>query len=162
MLIRPARPEEYDELGELTVAAYVGGGHVAADNAYVTQLRDAAGRARDALLLVAEDAGELVGTVTFCPAGSRWREVATETEGEFRTLAVAPGAQGRGVGEALVRACVERSAALGCTAVVLCTLPDQTPAHRLYERLGFRRLPERDWSPAPGVDLLAYRLPHLP
>ena len=32
-------------------------------------------------------------------------------------------------------------------------------AHRLYERLGFVRTPERDWSPSPDVDLLAYRLP---
>ena len=31
-------------------------------------------------------------------------------------------------------------------------------AHRLYERTGFRRLPERDWSPRPGVQLLAYSL----
>jgi hypothetical protein len=29
-------------------------------------------------------------------------------------------------------------------------------AHRLYERLGFTRLPERDWSPMPGTDLLVY------
>jgi hypothetical protein len=29
-------------------------------------------------------------------------------------------------------------------------------AHRLYERLGFTRLPERDWSPLLGVDLLVY------
>jgi hypothetical protein len=33
-----------------------------------------------------------------------------------------------------------------------------TAAHRIYERLGFTRIPERDWSPVPGVDLLAYRL----
>jgi hypothetical protein len=31
-------------------------------------------------------------------------------------------------------------------------------AHRLYERLGFTRLPERDWSPLPGVHLMAYGL----
>jgi ribosomal protein S18 acetylase RimI-like enzyme len=32
-------------------------------------------------------------------------------------------------------------------------------AHRLYERLGFTRVPERDWSPVPGVQLVAYALP---
>jgi ribosomal protein S18 acetylase RimI-like enzyme len=31
-----------------------------------------------------------------------------------------------------------------------------TAAQRLYERLGFTRLPERDWSPAPGVGLIVY------
>jgi hypothetical protein len=29
-------------------------------------------------------------------------------------------------------------------------------AHRLYGRLGFVRLPERDFRPLPGVDLLAF------
>jgi hypothetical protein len=32
-------------------------------------------------------------------------------------------------------------------------------AHRLYERLGFTRLPERDWAPLPGVNLMAYWMP---
>ena len=31
-----------------------------------------------------------------------------------------------------------------------------TAAQRLYERLGFTRLPERDWSPVPGIDLIVY------
>jgi hypothetical protein len=31
-----------------------------------------------------------------------------------------------------------------------------TTAHRLYERFGFTRLPERDWRPEPGVELLVY------
>ena len=31
-------------------------------------------------------------------------------------------------------------------------------AHRLYERLGFRRVPELDWTPVPHVQLIAYRL----
>mgnify|MGYP004634202519 FL=1 len=31
-----------------------------------------------------------------------------------------------------------------------------TAAQRLYQRLGFTRLPERDWQPAPGIDLLVY------
>ena len=35
---------------------------------------------------------------------------------------------------------------------------DQRPAHQLYQRLGFQRTPHLDWSPAPGVDLLAFRM----
>ena len=42
--------------------------------------------------------------------------------------------------------------------MVLSTDPRMTAAHRLYERLGFRRLPERDWTPVPGIDLLVYAL----
>jgi hypothetical protein len=31
-----------------------------------------------------------------------------------------------------------------------------TAAQRLYQRLGFTRLPDRDWSPVPGIELLVY------
>ena len=47
-------------------------------------------------------------------------------------------------------------------AVVLCSMKEMTDAHRLYERAGFVRDAERDWSPLPGVDLLAYWLPFTP
>jgi hypothetical protein len=33
-----------------------------------------------------------------------------------------------------------------------------TAAHRLYERLGFMRAPERDWKPVPEVRLISYEL----
>jgi ribosomal protein S18 acetylase RimI-like enzyme len=65
-------------------------------------------------------------------------------------------ARGRGVGELLVTACLDRARAAGKRRVVISTDPRMTSAHRLYERLGFTRLPERDWSPMPGVHLLVY------
>ena len=65
-------------------------------------------------------------------------------------LAVAPAARGRGVGEALATWCVDRARADGCHAVVLSTLPVMHAAHRLYQRLGFVRTPERDWYPGAG------------
>ncbi|MCZ2859682.1 GNAT family N-acetyltransferase [Blastococcus sp. VKM Ac-2987] len=71
-------------------------------------------------------------------------------------LVVDPAAQGRGVGAALVSACLERARRAGKRRVVISTGTRMTAAHRLYERLGFTRLPERDWSPVPGIDLLVY------
>ena len=35
-------------------------------------------------------------------------------------------------------------------------------AVRLYERLGFARMPELDFSPAPGIELIAYSLELTP
>jgi hypothetical protein len=43
--------------------------------------------------------------------------------------------------------------------MVISTADTMHTAHRLYERLGFRRDPRRDWQPAPGVRLLAYARP---
>jgi ribosomal protein S18 acetylase RimI-like enzyme len=95
--------------------------------------------------------------VTLCPTDSPWREIGADDEAEFRMLAVAPGAQRRGVGSALMDLVVRRAHEDGATAIVLSSLAEMTAAHRIYRRQGFERTPERDWSPAPGVTLIAFR-----
>lgn len=154
--VRPGHISELADIGELTVEAYAE--FMVADDGYAHHLRDAVTRAREAELYVALAGDSLAGTVTFCPQGSPWCELAQPGEGEFRMLAVRPSARGGGVAQALVSACLERSRELGYHAVVLSTLPEMTAAHRLYQRMGFRRLPERDWSPADDVDLIAFLL----
>jgi ribosomal protein S18 acetylase RimI-like enzyme len=156
--VRPAHDAEHARVGELTYEAYAAGGFVDADSGYADVLRNAAARAGSAELYVAEVDGALVGTVTFCPQGSAFCELAVDGEGEFRMLAVLPQARRQGVARALVGACVERARELGYSALVLSSMPSQTEAHRLYEKLGFRRTPDLDWSPVEGVDLVAYRL----
>ena len=81
-----------------------------------------------------------------------------DDEGEFRMLAVSPAARGRGVGRVLVERCLERSRELGYAGVRMSSMDRMTSAHRVYERLGFTRAPEDDWSPVPGVNLVAYAL----
>jgi len=158
VLVRPAHTVELGVVGDLTLEAYVADGFVDPDEGYAEHLRDTAAREREAELYVALCGDEVAGTVTYCPEGSPWCEIAQPGEGEFRMLAVSPRHRRQGVARALVGTCIERSHELGCGAVVLSSLPVQQAAHRLYEALGFRRLPERDWSPYPGVDLLAFRL----
>ena len=50
----------------------------------------------------------------------------------------------------------------GCTALVLSSAAWMTAAHRLYQRLGFRHTPERDWQPRADVHLTTYRLDLAP
>jgi predicted N-acetyltransferase YhbS len=159
MHLRRARPEEYDEIGAVTVAAYEPV-LVGAEGTYVERLRNAEARDLEAELWVAvgPDDRELLGTVTLCRDGSPWREIAVADEGEFRMLAVAPQAQGQGVGQALARHCIDRFRESGAVGVVLSSTPGMADAHRLYARLGFVRQPERDWEPVPGVRLWAFRL----
>ena len=161
LIVRPAHPHELGRAGDLTVEAYDADGYLVDDDPYLDTLRDAARRATEAEVDVAvlpEAPDHPVGTVTYCVPPSPWTELAREDEGEIRMLGVAPSARRRGVGEALVSACIERSRELGHTAVVLSSLPVQVAAHRVYARLGFRRTPDLDWSPVPDVDLLAFRL----
>lgn len=156
LLVRRAGPRDHDAAGALTVAAYQPF-LTGPEDTYAAKLADAASRDAEAELWVAEADGVLLGCVTICPPGSPWREIARDDEGEFRMLAVSPDAQGRGVGRALVEQVLDRFRADGASAVAMSSLRMMTSAHRLYARLGFTRLPERDWAPMPGVDLIAFR-----
>ncbi|WP_328614234.1 GNAT family N-acetyltransferase [Amycolatopsis sp. NBC_00355] len=157
--IRPPRPEEYFAAGEVTVQAYDVDGHLADDVGYDAELRDIARRVELAEVLFAVDeAGDVLGCVTIVQPGSAYAEISRPGELEFRMLAVAPSARGRGVGEALTRAVLDRARALGLRRVVLSSLDGMRAAHRLYERLGFTRLPERDWRPFPHITLIAYQI----
>jgi ribosomal protein S18 acetylase RimI-like enzyme len=159
-VIRPAAPADFDAVGRLTVEAYRADGQLADEaDGYGEVLADVAGRAAEGEVLVAVDpSGTVVGAVTFTLPGTRYAQLAGPGEAEFRMLAVDPGRQGNGVGELLVWACVERAGQTGASAVIICSRDFATAAQRLYARLGFVRVPERDWSPMPGVNLLALRL----
>lgn len=159
--VRPAVEGEYEAIGELTVDAYELSGQLSAEsNGYRDELVNVAGHAREGEVLVAvQPDGEVLGSVLFVLPGSAYAEVAAPGDAEFRMLAVAPRAQGRGVGEALVRACVDRARAVGARALVISARDFMETPLRLYRRLGFVRIPERDWSPVPGVvSLVALRL----
>ncbi|WP_432054172.1 GNAT family N-acetyltransferase [Streptomyces sp. bgisy022] len=167
--IRHALPAEYPTLGAITARAYLDDGLLdfGESDAYLGELRDVAKRAAAAEVLVAvqgdpSPGGRVLGGVTFVPRGGPMANLAGSGEAEIRMLAVDRAARGRGTGEALVRACVDRARALeGCVRVVLSTQRSMHAAHRIYERLGFVRAPHRDWNPLPHVDdiqLLSYEL----
>jgi ribosomal protein S18 acetylase RimI-like enzyme len=160
VIIREARPGELDEVGEIRVTAYHAGGHMSRESGYAPVLR-ALGSANDGTVLVAVDEADgdrILGTVML----QFWPHAGQVTEGpgeaEIRALAVAPEGQGRGTGSALLRAVIERSAQHGVRHLFLLTQPDMLAAQHMYLRAGFRRLPERDWSPSPGLMLMAYGL----
>ncbi|MFC7340900.1 GNAT family N-acetyltransferase [Saccharopolyspora griseoalba] len=156
--IRLARPEEHPIIGEISVSAYEEADNIPADGSYYSVLRNAADRAAEAELLVALDGDKPVGTVTLVRPGGRYSEIARDDELEFRMLAVAPQAAGRGVGRALVDAVFERARAERFARVVLCVQERAVVPRGLYERMGFQRLPERDWSPTEDIHLLGYYL----
>lgn len=163
-VVRVAEPAEYADAGRVTAEAYHADdllrrtdGLIDVD--YEAQLADASRRAWEAELLVAVDDGQVLGTVTWCPATSRWRELATRPyQAEFRMLSVAAAGRRRGVGRALVKACLDQAQAEGMREVLLSSLPKMTAAHALYGEFGFVRAPELDHSPKPGVQLWAFRL----
>lgn len=157
MRLRRALPGDLEAVSEVTVEAYADY-TTGAEDGYITHLRDAARRDREAELWVAtpDDSETILGSVTLCPPGSPWREIARDGEGEFRMLSVARAARGQGVGAAMVELVLERFRADGAGSVVMSSLAQMAGAHRIYERAGFTRLPERDWSPVDGVHLITF------
>lgn len=162
--LRLATPEEYEAAGKVTAAGYSADGFLTREDGtedhYEPQLLDAAKRAAEAELVVAvEESGAVLGTVTWCPVGSPWRELAQRPDqGEFRMLSVAPDARGQGIGRGLVEWCIERARSQSMIEIVLCSLPVMKAAHALYESYGFTLAPELDWEPISGVSLLGLRL----
>ena len=65
------------------------------------------------------------------------RQVPDDEVAVIHILAVSPGRQGSGIGSEMVREAIELAKAEGMKAIRLDALATNTPAHKLYERLGF-------------------------
>ena len=62
----------------------------------------------------------------------------------IHTLAVSPDAYGRGIARQMVEFCLQTAKERGFPAVRLDVVPDNHPARRLYEKMGFTFAGERD------------------
>ncbi len=133
---------------------YVGEGHSEPARAQEFYRREVLEREGTFLVAVMDD--RVLGAVLLLNADSSLRQVAQADEREFRVLAVLPETRGSGVGRALVEACIER--VRGAHGLVLWTRPVMVAAQRLYERVGFVRVPERDTEDPRGFARLVYRI----
>ncbi len=160
MRVEPIVPEQYAALAELTVAAYTALPGRPPSPEYGAVLRDVAARDRAATVLVALDEdGTVLGGVTYVSEPDNdYAEFAGDDQAGFRMLAVRPDAQSRGVGAALLRACIDLARRDGKRKLTLYTTRSMTSAHRLYERFGFRRAPEFDMMVEERLQLLSYVL----
>jgi len=160
LTVRLVRPEEADEAGRLVVAAFeaMPGTHMS--GGYAAELADVAGRSSVSEVFVAVDDGAIVGCTTLVTDWmSPMAEQMLEAECQIRMMAVDPSRQGRGIGQLLLGAAMSRARGPdGFPAMFLHSTPQMHAAHRLYQRNGFVRVPERDWAPVPDLLLLAFRL----
>lgn len=161
LIVRPITPADYDAVARVTADAYLGAGYFAsAENPYVQKIMRVGERAAVAAIIVAERDGVVIGSATLAVNGDAWADIALPDELEFRLLVVDPAVQRSGAGAAMVNAILERArATAGISAVSLTTGDDWHGAHALYRKLGFTRVPERDWPiPENGKMLRVYRM----
>ena len=83
-------------------------------------------------VIVARDAGEIVGTLTLV-----LYQVPTGLRARIEDVVVDSRARGRGVGEALTREALRVAAARNARSVDLTSNPSRVAANQLYQRIGF-------------------------
>jgi ribosomal protein S18 acetylase RimI-like enzyme len=155
VIVRDASPDELALIGDLRVAAYRADELLSETSQYTPALR-ALGADGNGEVLAAVDSGQVVGTVMLQFWPHAGNVVRGPGEAEIRALAVSPAARGKGVGAALLTAVTDLAIRRGVRHLVLFTQQEMSVAQRMYTKAGFGRLPERDWAPAPGVELLAF------
>jgi GNAT superfamily N-acetyltransferase len=165
--VRDARPADRAAIEAVTLAAYEQYAATLGQrlwDVYRQNIVATLAEPRAAAQIVAEGGGALVGGVLLYPAGAVMGEPGSDKTlalawPEVRLLAVAPASRGAGVGRLLMQECIRRARGAGASALTLHTTDMMSTAMRLYERMGFERVPDLDFAPAPTVVAKGYRLP---
>jgi GNAT superfamily N-acetyltransferase len=102
----------------------------------------------------------LVGSVLLHPASvdAYGRPARRAGYPEVRLLAVAPGARGLGIGKALMLECERPARLAGAAKIGLHTTDLMQTAMKMYERMGYVRVPDTDFTAAPGMLVKGYCL----
>jgi len=162
IVIREAVPQELDEVALLLKEAYI---QYELDfpegrwGSYLENIMDVRSRVDDAQLIVAEINGVLVGSVTlYLDSAGLHEEGWPAGWAGIRLLGVHPKYRGYGIGKVLMEECIRRCRENGIHTLGLHTSKLMEVARRMYEKMGFQRVSEYDFHPAPGVLVLAYKL----
>lgn len=162
-IIRDARPHERTAVRDLTLRAYAEFESIMDPTSWAGldgAVRGALASNAPAECIVAEDRGQVIGSVMLYPASATaYGDLAGAVDSpEVRLVAVAPEARGRGVARALMNECIRRARAAGATSLGLHTSRSMRAAIALYARMGFERDPQADFQP-PGAELVeGYRM----
>jgi GNAT superfamily N-acetyltransferase len=168
LTIRDLQPAEFDALGRLMVDVYskLDGFPSPAEQPHYYELLANIGHFTekpDARVLVAVSAeGDLVGGVVYfgdmAHYGSGGIATSIRDASGIRLLAVDPRFRNAGAGRALTNACIRLARERGHSQVILHTTRAMATAWGLYERLGFTRAEELDFSQE-GFPVFGFRLP---
>jgi ribosomal-protein-alanine N-acetyltransferase len=79
-------------------------------------------------------------------------------DADVQTIAVAPSAQGRGIGRLLLHSLIRTAIDRGCTTLFLEVRSDNAAALALYEREGFEAMGQRRDYYGAGIDAITMRL----
>ncbi|MGJ9457790.1 GNAT family N-acetyltransferase [Oceanobacillus sp. CF4.6] len=152
MKIREMNPEEIEAVRSLRLKSYkeheqsVPKEHWEVLKSTILSDNDTKNNAK---IYVTELDGRIVGSVVLFPPSIQAYEFSENVQEypEIRMLSVDPDIRGRGIGKALVEHCLNVSREEKHAQIGLHTAFFMKQALSLYERMGFKRLPELDLEP---------------
>jgi len=162
VVVREARPEDDAAVGEILVSGYLTRYAQKMPEVVLTdrrkdELRDVASKRREALVLVAELEGKVLGTVAVWRPGAPASEAWLPGACDLRHLAIDPAAQGRGLSKPLLDEAERRARQMGAKYICLHVRRGNQGVAKLYMGRGYVRAPEGDLD-LPEVLLDAYCL----
>ncbi len=155
-IVRNARPDEFSSIGQLMVHTYSqldGFPKEAEQPAYYTMLANVGNLTQkpDTELLVAvSPANKVVGAVVYFNDMKQYGSGGTATQEKnaagFRLLAVKDNVRGQGIGKLLTESCINKARARGVSQVIIHTTMAMQTAWKMYERAGFKRSADLDFT----------------
>jgi ribosomal protein S18 acetylase RimI-like enzyme len=161
VVVRRALESDHREAGRVTAEAYrefIRPGETDWER-YLARIEDVGERAERTTVLVAEEDGRILGSLTLELDG-RVRDPdddhppLAEGEAHIRMLGVDPEARGRGVARALMAESEAIARAAGKRVMTLNTTERMAVARAMYERLGYERMEDTVFPD--GFVLLGY------
>ena len=150
-------PEEDQAIASLLIQSFIEEGYTERANAaQLTSPTELRKRGNILLAHSLSETDEILGMVILAQRTNSARQVAGLNEAELQLLAVHPFARRQGLASRLIEACELMALASGYQRMVLSTQPGMKAAHRVYERLSYRRNPMRDWARSDGRSFLVY------
>jgi GNAT superfamily N-acetyltransferase len=150
------RPAERDEVRALLAEAYQPYSTEMPPEVYEQYLEGVLDTEEGTQLVALDEGGKLLGAARLYLPGTATVPLPPDWAW-VRSVGVRPSARGTGVGRAIMAYCGENVG--DATAIALHTMDFMPDAIRLYERLGYTRVPEYDFTGGDGAfHVMAYRL----
>ncbi len=153
--VRNARPDEFEEIGNLMVSVYshLEGFPKPSDQPQYYSLLANVGKLIDKpdveLLVAMSNDDKIAGAVVYFGDmkyyGSGGSATGEKDAAGFRLLAVSETARGQGVGKLLTYECIRRTRDKNIGQVIIHTTKAMQSAWRMYEKLGFKRSEDLDF-----------------
>jgi GNAT superfamily N-acetyltransferase len=166
--VRNARPDEYQELGQLMVQVY---SHLEGfpkeheqPNYYkmLANIGELTGKPDTEILVAVSSDHKIAGGVVYFSDmqyyGSGGMATKEQNASGFRLLAVDPLTRGKGIGKTLVNECIKKAKSRNHNQVIIHSTKAMQTAWKIYEALGFKRSEELDFMQG-QLSVFGFRLP---